>query len=77
MSEFKRQVLGRGLSALLDSTSSDEDRQDDIVPHSLPIDILIPGKINPAILFLRKTLSPFLFPFKKKEFCNRFWSEDF
>lgn len=56
MSEFKRQVLGRGLSALLDPTSSDKEIQEDIVPHSLPIEALVPGKNQPRYSFPEEDL---------------------
>ncbi|MBL8676464.1 MAG: ParB/RepB/Spo0J family partition protein [Alphaproteobacteria bacterium] len=56
MSEFKRQVLGRGLSALLDPTSSDEGIQEEIIPHSLPIDTLLPGKNQPRYSFPEEDL---------------------
>ncbi|MBY0272212.1 MAG: ParB/RepB/Spo0J family partition protein [Alphaproteobacteria bacterium] len=56
MSEFKRQVLGRGLSALLDPTSSNEDIQEDITPHFLSVDTLIPGKNQPRYSFPEEDL---------------------
>lgn len=56
MSELKRQVLGRGLSALLDATSSNEDTQKVITPHSLPVEILIPGKNQPRYSFPEEDL---------------------
>lgn len=56
MSEFKRQVLGRGLSALLDQTSSNEVTQEDITSHSLPVDTIIPGKNQPRYSFHEEDL---------------------
>lgn len=56
MSEFKRQVLGRGLSALLDPTSSNEDIQEGITPHFLSVDTLIPGKNQPRYSFPEEDL---------------------
>ena len=56
MSELKRQVLGRGLSALLDPASSNEETQENIIPHSLPVDTLIPGKNQPRYSFPEEDL---------------------
>lgn len=66
MSEFKRQVLGRGLSALLDPTSSNESTQEDITPHSLPIGTIIPGKNQPRYSFHEEDLESLSFSIQEK-----------
>lgn len=66
MSEFKRQVLGRGLSALLDPTSSNEATQEDITPHSLPVDTIIPGKNQPRYSFSEEDLESLCLSIQEK-----------
>ncbi|MBX9786058.1 MAG: ParB/RepB/Spo0J family partition protein [Alphaproteobacteria bacterium] len=56
MSELKRQVLGRGLSALLDPTSPHEDIREDVSPHTLSVDTLVPGKNQPRYSFPEEDL---------------------
>ncbi|MBX9620577.1 MAG: ParB/RepB/Spo0J family partition protein [Alphaproteobacteria bacterium] len=56
MSELKRQVLGRGLSALLDPTSSNKGTQEDIISPSLPIETIVPGKNQPRHSFPEEDL---------------------
>lgn len=53
MSEMKRQVLGRGLSALLDPLPANIEVKEGIFPHALPIEDIFPGKNQP-----RRTFSP-------------------
>ncbi|MDI9638180.1 ParB/RepB/Spo0J family partition protein [Geitlerinema splendidum] len=66
MSELKRQVLGRGLSALLDPTSSNEDTREDITPNSLPVETLIPGKNQPRYSFPEEDLDSLSFSIQEK-----------
>lgn len=66
MSELKRQVLGRGLSALLDPTSSNEDTREDITPHFLPVETLIPGKNQPRYSFPEEDLDSLSFSIQEK-----------
>lgn len=58
MSELKRQVLGRGLSALLDPTSSDKEShsQETIGALSLLVDNIVPGKNQPRYSFPEEDL---------------------
>ena len=58
MSELKRQVLGRGLSALLDPTSSDNapHSQETIGAISLLVDNIVPGKNQPRYSFPEEDL---------------------
>ena len=58
MSELKRQVLGRGLSALLDPTSSDNEShsQETIGALSLLVDNIVPGKNQPRYSFPEEDL---------------------
>jgi ParB family chromosome partitioning protein len=58
MSELKRQVLGRGLSALLDQASSDNapHSQETIGAISLLVDNIVPGKHQPRYSFPEEDL---------------------
>ena len=57
MIENRKQVLGRGLSALLES-SQDEERQDvQASSYTLPIELILPGRHQPRVYFSQDELS--------------------
>ena len=57
MRENRKQVLGRGLSALLDS-SQDEERQGiQVSSYTLPIELILPGRHQPRVCFSQDELS--------------------
>ena len=51
MSEMKRQVLGRGLSALLDATPGNIEVKQGVAPGTLPIEDIFPGENQPRRSF--------------------------
>ena len=56
MIENRKQVLGRGLSSLLES-SQDEDREDlQVSSYTLPVELILPGRHQPRVYFSQDEL---------------------
>ena len=66
MREYNKQVLGRGLSALLDPSSSNESPQKDLTYQSLHVDSVTPGKNQPRYSFPEEDLDSLSLSIKEK-----------
>ncbi|MBY0293544.1 MAG: ParB/RepB/Spo0J family partition protein [Alphaproteobacteria bacterium] len=56
MIENRKQVLGRGLSALLDSSHDEERENVQVSSHTLPVELIVPGRHQPRVYFSQDEL---------------------